>query len=110
MSTTPQIDSNLAVEPDPIRPCGTGRTAVTDFPYREPVIETKTSKTTPKKVVAQLATFRALSRQVFGAQAGQEYVAEAILFVCMMVVAAWPLSVTLNMLGTMYISPPNALR
>jgi len=109
MNTTPRIDSNLAVETDPIDSGGTGRTAVTDFSYQQAVIETNGSKPTSKKVVAQLGTFRALSRQVFGAQAGQEYVTEAILFVWMMVVAAWPLSVTLNMLGTMYISPPNAL-
>lgn len=105
MNTTPQLDSNLALDTDPIQPVVVSRTAVSDFDY----IDSKRSNRPSKKVVAQLATFRALSRQVFGPKAGYEYLAEAILFGWMMVVAAWPLSVTLNQLGTMYISPPNAL-
>ena len=47
-----------------------------------------------------------MTRTFFGAEAGREYIKEAIVFMGIMVVAAWPLAVTLNMLGTMVISPP----
>jgi len=68
--------------------------------------KTKTTSAVAQKGLPELTTFRALTRQVFGAEAGREYVREAVLFVCMMVVAAWPLSITLDMLGTMMIAPP----
>ena len=68
--------------------------------------KTKTTSAVAQKGLPELTTFRALTRQVFGAEAGREYFREAVLFVCMMVVAAWPLSITLDMLGTMMISPP----
>ena len=107
MNTTPQLDSNLLVDTDPTQPTAAGGTAVTDFQYH--ALEAKTSAAPTKKVLPQLTTFRALGRQVFGPTAGREYLSEAILFVSMLVVAAWPLGVTLNLLGTTYIAPPNAL-
>ena len=109
MNTTPQFDSNLAVDTDSIQPAVISRTAVRGSEYQHSVNGTNNSNITRKKGLAQLTTFRALGRQVFGAKAGYEYLAEAILFGWIMVVAAWPLTVTLNQLGTMYISPPNAL-
>jgi hypothetical protein len=111
MKTTPQIDSTLLTDARPISQAVTDRTGVTDFEYQQGrgVKLQKTAATTAKKILPELTTFRALSRQVFGARAGREYLAEAILFGSMMLVAAWPLSVTLNQLGTMMISPPNAL-
>ena len=56
---------------------------------------------------SEVKTFRALSRQFFGIEATREFLSEAILFAGIMIVAAWPLSVTLNQLGTMMISPPH---
>jgi hypothetical protein len=110
MKTTPQIDSNLLTDAQPINQAVTDRTGVTDFEYQGRGAKLqKTGATTAKSFLPELTTFRALSRQVFGARAGREYLAEAILFGSMMLVAAWPLSVTLNQLGTMMISPPNAL-
>jgi len=108
MNTTPQLDPNVRFDTDPIHPRVAGRTIVTDFePQQAADLITKTGTT--KKILPQLTTFRALSRQVFGAAAAREYAFEAVLFLCMLVVAAWPLGVTLNQLGTMYIAPPNAL-
>jgi len=60
---------------------------------------------TPKRL-PELTTFRALTKHVFGAEAGREYVKEGVVFAFMMAMAAWPLSITLDMLGTMMISPP----
>ena len=110
MNTTPQLDPNVRFDTDPVHQKGAGRTAVPSFPRQKGQdLVTTTETTTTKNALPQLTTFRALSRQVFGAAAGREYVFEAVLFVWMMIVAAWPLGVTLNQLGTMYIAPPNAL-
>jgi hypothetical protein len=105
MNTTPQLDTH------PVHPKLAGRTRVSDFEYpQSSEVPTERDIATPtKKVLPQLTTFRALNRQVFGAMAVREFVFEAVLFVWMMIVAAWPLGVTLNQLGTMYIAPPNAL-
>ena len=54
----------------------------------------------------ELTAFRALTKDVFGVEAGREFIKEAIVFGFMMAVAAWPLSITLDMLGTMMVSPP----
>jgi hypothetical protein len=111
MNTTPQLDPKVRLDTDPTHRKVARSTAVTDFQYQQPGNVSATTGTTAptKKALPQLTTFRALSREVFGAAAGREYALELILFVWMMVVAAWPLGVTLNQLGTMYISPPNAL-
>ena len=47
--------------------------------------KTKTTSAVAQKGLPELTTFRALTRQVFGAEAGREYVREAVLFVCMQV-------------------------
>ena len=109
MNTTPQLDPKVRFDTDPTHRKVARSTAVTDFQYQQAGNVSTTTGTTAPTALPQLTTFRALSRQVFGAAAGREYAFEAILFVWMMAVAAWPLSVTLNQLGTMYIAPPNAL-
>ncbi|HEY4282568.1 MAG TPA: hypothetical protein VGM62_05840, partial [Chthoniobacterales bacterium] len=76
--------------------------------HREPPKKHTISAAKTEKL-PELTTFRALSRQVYGVEATGEYIREAIVFCSMMLVAAWPLAVTLNQLGTMMISPPNAL-
>jgi len=79
---------------------------VTDHSHRSPAASTAATAPNSQKHHVELTNFRALSRNFFGAEAGREYIKEAILFVWMMVIAAWPLAITLNMLGTMMISPP----
>jgi len=111
MKTTPQIDSNLLVDSEPITQAVAPALHGTKFineQHRETAKRHTVSVPGARKL-PELTTFRALSRQVFGAEAGREYLKEAILFASMMLVAAWPLGVTLNQLGTMMISPPNAL-
>lgn len=83
------------------------KTAVTDFAYRQqPGVMANSSASVSSKALANLTTIRALGRQVFGVEAGREYIKEAIAFILLLGVAAWPLSITLDMLGTMMISPP----
>jgi hypothetical protein len=114
MKTTPQIAPSPLPDSDRITAAIADTTAVTDFFYQQSrgekrhVVAAAGALVAPKKF-PELTTFRALSRQVFGIEAGREYIMEAVVFGWIMLVAAWPLSVTLNQLGTMMISPPNAL-
>ena len=79
---------------------------VTDYSYQSAPspAPTTSAKTVPHR--AELTNFRALSRSFFGGEAGREYLREGIVFASMMLIAAWPLGITLNMLCTMMISPP----
>jgi hypothetical protein len=79
---------------------------VTDYSYHSPASAAAAKPATPPKPQAQLTNFRALTRKSFGAEAGHEYIKEAIVFGSMMIVAAWPLGITYHMLSTMMISPP----
>jgi hypothetical protein len=111
MSTTTDSDSTLLTCPEPIGRTVLERAIAPEFKH-QPSAQVKERAGAPapsQKRLPELTTFRALGRQVFGPQAGREYVAEAFVFVWMMAVAAWPLSVVLNQLGTMMIWPPNAL-
>ena len=80
-------------------------TPVTDYSYKSAVSATA-APLKAQKLHAELTNFRALSRSFFGVEAGREHLKEGIMFAFMMVIAAWPLGVTLHMLGTMMISPP----
>ena len=79
---------------------------VTDFSYQSPAAATAPGAVKTQKHALELTHFRALSRNFFGAEAHREYIREAIMFAGIMVIAAWPLGITLNMLGTMMISAP----
>lgn len=79
---------------------------VTDYSYKSGVSTTAAKSASPQKPRVELTNFRTLSRTFFGAEANREYIKEAIVFAGMMMVAAWPLAVTVNMLSTMMISPP----
>jgi len=101
---------NTSFAPAPIRTRPTdrpgGTVPVTDHAYLAPAASTAAPAAKSQNHGVELTNFRALTRTFFGAEAGREYIKEAIVFMGMMVVAAWPLAVTLNMLGTMVISPP----
>jgi hypothetical protein len=102
MKPTAEIASSKPLT-DRITPSPSGTTVVTDFSYQQSRRAAPAGKAAPPKKTAELKTFRSLSRRVFGAEATREYIAEAILFGSIMAVAAWPLAVTLNQLGTMMI-------
>lgn len=107
MKAAPPLEPNPLTESKSARSSIAHSRATTAPTYaHHPTVKTTTVSTVAQKKTPELTTFRALNRQVFGVEAGREYIKEAILFVCMMVVAAWPLSITLDMLGTMMIAPP----
>lgn len=101
MKTTLQVDSKTR----PPQPTAK-RAPATDYAYQPNRHASLQTGAAAAKKTPEFTTLRALGRQVLGVQARREYIKEAILFGGMMVVAAWPLSVTLNQLGTMMISPP----
>lgn len=51
-----------------------------------------------EKGVSELRTFRKVSKEFFGVEAGRDYIAEAILFVCISCVAAWPIAIAIHQL------------
>jgi len=91
-------------KPTDRRPGSTG--PVTDYSYQSPTTSASATAAKSQKHPVELTNFRALTRTFFGAEANREYIKEAFVFVWMMVIAAWPLAMTLNMLGTMMIAPP----
>lgn len=108
--TPPQL-MKTSLSPTPNRSRETERAPratvpVTDYSYQSAAPATAANAVQPQKHRVELTNFRALSRNFFGAEAHREYIREAIVFAWIMVVAAWPLGITLNMLGTMMISPP----
>src|SRR4051794_37255166 len=107
MNTTLEIDSNLfagsSAPTTALAPVHRGAKFVTETHRDTPVPHTVPAAESTKS--PELTTFRALTRQVYGIEATREYMKEAIVFATMVAVAAWPLSVTLNQLGTMMISP-----
>jgi hypothetical protein len=99
MKATTQIDSALLIESDrnvmPVVP-----TPVTDFSYQQRKgAPAQTVAAPTKKNLPELTTFRALSRQVFGAEAAREFLKEDIAFALVTLVAAWPLGMTINLLA-----------
>jgi hypothetical protein len=101
MKPTPQSAS--LDKPNPIARSSSAAPVITNYSYQPTCVTTAVKSAAPPKEVAQLKTFRSLSRDFFGAETTREYIAEAVLFVWIMAVAAWPLGVTLNQLGTMMI-------
>jgi hypothetical protein len=107
MKTAPQLEPTPLNDSEATRHIRENGAPVTDFAYQQPaVVKTTATAVVAPRVLPELTTFRALSRPVFGAEAAREYIKEAVVFGSIMVAAAWPLSVTLNQLGTMMISPP----
>jgi hypothetical protein len=108
MKTAPQLDPRSAADDVAGSSYNLPDTAtVTDYAYQlVPAPIAAAPKTAPTTGPLNFKTLRALGQQVFGAEAAREYLHEVILFACIFAVAAWPLSVTLNQLGTMMISPP----
>src|ERR1700752_4213735 len=99
---TPQI-MNTTFPPTSTRSKETVRSPhasvpVTDYSYQSPPSPAPATSTKKPEHQVELTNFRALSRSFFGGEAGREHLREGIVFAWIMIVAAWPLGVTLNML------------
>jgi len=104
MKPTPQISSNHR----PSRTEGTirpqfGTLPLTDYSFQATADTAETSSATAERQISELRTFRVISREFFRAEATHDYVAEAIFFVGISCVAAWPIAVMLKQLVRMMI-------
>lgn len=73
----------------------------TDYSFQSTAEEVGRSATVAEKEIAEVRTFRALSRE-YDSVATRDYVIEAISFACISGVAAWPIAVLLHeLLGMM---------
>ena len=76
---------------------------VTYYAYQSTAEAIDRSSAIAEQANAELRTFRKISRKFFGAEANREYVAEALFFIGLSLVAAWPVSVMIRQLITMMI-------
>jgi hypothetical protein len=76
---------------------------LTDYSYQSTAESLDRSSAIAEKLTAELRTFRTISRKFFGGEANRDYIAEALFFVSISGVAAWPVSVMIRQLITMMI-------
>jgi len=104
MKPTPQVSSNQrhtrgdsSASPDHrSRP-------LTDYSFQLTAEALSRSSAIAEKGIAELRTFRKISREYFGAEAGGEYLKEGIFFAWITCVAAWPITVMMYELTRMMI-------
>jgi hypothetical protein len=77
-----------------------GNSPITDYFYQPALESHVASGAIAEKTAAlrELCTFRSISSEFARVEAGREYVAEAIYFVAISLVAAWPIAVALHQL------------
>jgi hypothetical protein len=76
---------------------------LTDHSYQATVEAVSHSSGVTAKGIAELRTFRKVSREFFDREAGLEYAIEALFFSWILATAAWPVSVMIRQLITMMI-------
>lgn len=99
MKPTPHFNSDQRHSRDDgsrLRNCGSF--PVTDYSFQSIVETVAQPSAVSKKEVSELRTFRKVSSDFFGAEAGRDYLAEVILFACISCVAAWPIAITIHQL------------
>jgi len=74
------------------------RSPVTDYSFQSTVESVVQPSVISEKEISELRTFRKVSSDFLGAEAGRDYIAEAILFVCISCVAAWPIALAIHQL------------
>jgi hypothetical protein len=99
MKPTPQVSSNQR------HPLGDSRATrehrsfpLTDYSFQSTAEALKRSSASVEKGIAELRTFRKVSREYFGAEADGEYLKEAIFFAWISCVAAWPICMLMHQL------------
>jgi len=76
---------------------------LTDYSYRPTVETSGHGSVTREKRLSESRTFRRVSSEFFGTEAGLDYFTEAIFFASISCVAAWPVTVMVSQLMTMMI-------
>jgi hypothetical protein len=101
MKPTPQINSTKStLRRDSLADNAQQNFPLTDYDFQSAVEKSGTSNAIAGHAhgVRELRTFRKVSREFFGTEANISYVAEAIFFICLCGVAAWPMGVMMHML------------
>ena len=71
---------------------------VTDYSFQSTVESVAQPSVISEKGISELRTFRKVSSDFLSAEAGRDYIAEAIFFVCISGVAAWPIALAIHQL------------
>jgi hypothetical protein len=79
------------------------RLPLTDCSFQSTAEALSRSSASAEKGIAELRTFRKVSREYFGAEAGGEHLKEGIFFAGIACVAAWPITVMMYELMRMMI-------
>jgi hypothetical protein len=99
MKPTPQFNSAQRHSLDGSRALRDRRSfPLTDHSFQSTAETVARASAISEKGVSELRTFRKVSNEFFGAEAGRDYIAEAILFVCISCVAAWPIAIAIHQL------------
>lgn len=101
MKPTPQITSNKSVlRRDSLADDAQQNFPLTDYDFQSTVEKSGTCNAIAEHAhrVRELRTFRKVSREFFGTEANISYATEAMFFICLCGVAAWPIGVMMHML------------
>ena len=94
MKPTPQVSSNQRHHRGDSSASRDRRSyLLTDYSFQSTAEALNRSSASVEKGIAELRTFRKVSREYFGAEAGGEYLKEGIFFASIACVAAWPITV-----------------
>jgi hypothetical protein len=97
MKPTPQINSDYHLRRDK-RVTDQGSFPLTDYEFQTTAKTLGSCSAVAKQGMAELRTFRNVSRDFFDVEMTRDYVTEALLFVSMSCAAAWPLGVMIHQL------------
>jgi len=103
MKPTPQVSSNQRHPRGDSSAYRDHRSCPTDYSFQSTAEALSRSSAIAEKGIAELRTFRKISREYFGAEAGGEYLKEGIFFAWIACVAAWPITVMMYELTRMKI-------
>jgi hypothetical protein len=104
MKPTPQVSSNQRHPRGDNSASGDHRSCpLTDYSFQSTAEALSRSSVRAEKGIAELRTFRKVSREYFGAEAGGEHLKEGIFFASIACVAAWPITVMMYELTRMMI-------
>jgi hypothetical protein len=99
MKPIPHFDSDQRHSREDIRALRDRRSfPLTDYSFQSTAATVARASAISEKEVSELHTFRKVSSDFFGAEAGRDYLAEVILFACISCVAAWPIAITIHQL------------
>ena len=94
MKPTPQVTSNQRHPRGDSSASRDHRSCqLTDYSFQSTAEALSRSSVRAEKGIAELRTFRKVSREYFGAEAGGEYLKEGIFFASIACAAAWPITV-----------------